>query len=170
MFESGSTLAFAILALVAIQRLSELVLDKRNTTALMKRGAIEHGARHYPLFILLHSTWLVSLLIWVTAFETSVNWALMSIFVILQVGRLWVLRTLGGYWTTRIISVPGAPLITSGPYKFVRHPNYWVVVGEIAVLPLALGAWPIAIAYSILNGVLLAHRIRIENAALSERL
>ena len=87
----------------------------------------------------------------------------------LQVGRIWVLWHLGRYWTTRIITLPGAPLVAGGPYRFCRHPNYVVVVGEIATLPLALGQWPVALLFSLLNAAILIERIRVENAALATR-
>lgn len=169
MTDYGPWLSIGVLTLVALQRSGELVLDKRHTNSLLSQGGIEHGARHYPLFIVLHSSWLISLLVWVLVFEPTLNWTLIGVFAALQAGRIWVLRTLGPYWTTRIISVPDVPLIKTGPYRFVRHPNYWVVVGEIAVLPLALGAWPVALVFSILNAALLTHRIRVENHALSTR-
>lgn len=161
--------AFVILLCVALQRLGELVLDKRNTSALLREGGVEHGAGHYPLFIVLHSGWLICLFAWALWFDTQVNWALFGCYLLLQAGRLWVLSSLGRFWTTRIITVPDAPLITSGPYRFVRHPNYWIVICEIALLPLVLGAWEIAAIFSTLNAALLFHRIRIENTALSPR-
>lgn len=158
-----------ILLCVAIQRLGELVLDRVNTRALMEQGAVEHGPRHYPLFILLHGTWLVSLFVWTLVVEPSLNWFLCGLYVLLQGGRVWVLLTLGRFWTTRIISLSDAPLVVSGPYKYVRHPNYWIVVCEIALLPCVIGAWEIAVVYTILNAALLSHRIKIENAALLGR-
>ena len=161
--------ALAILLCVAIQRLSELVLDKKNTNALLEAGGVEYGAAHYPLFIALHGGWLVCLLAWTLWVVPPVNWLLFGFYLLLQVGRVWVLLTLGRYWTTRIISSPGAPLLTSGPYRFVRHPNYWTVVCEIALLPAVFGAWEIAAIFSLLNAALLFHRVRIENAALSSR-
>jgi methyltransferase len=85
----------------------------------------------------------------------------------LQIGRLWVLRTLGPRWTTRIIVLPNAPLVTGGPFRFVSHPNYLVVIGEIAVLPLVFGLWEVALVFSVLNAIVLWIRIRAENEALS---
>lgn len=158
-----------LLALVACQRVGELILDRKNTRALIAQGAEEYGAAHYPLFIILHGSWLLSLLVWALAFGAQLNWMLVALYLLLQAGRFWVLRTLGSFWTTRIISLPNVPLIKSGPYRYIRHPNYWIVVCEIAVLPLAMAAWPIAVLYSILNAGLLFHRIRIENAVLSLR-
>lgn len=169
MSDCGPWLSLGVLGLVTVQRLGELVLDRRNTKSLLEQGGVEYGARHYPLFIVLHGAWLLSLFVWVVSFEMPMNLVMIGVFVVLQAGRVWVLVTLGPYWTTRIISVPDAPLVKSGPYRFVRHPNYWVVIGEIAVLPLAFGAWPIALAFSALNGALLTHRIRVENEALSRR-
>ncbi len=161
--------AIAILVCVALQRLGELLLDKRNTRALMASGGVEFGAKHYPLFLILHSAWLVSLFIWAVWKDPDVHWLLFGGYLLLQIARIWVLTTLGGFWTTRIISIPNAPLITTGPYRFVRHPNYWIVILEIALLPAVLGAWEIAAVFSFLNAALLMHRIRVENEALSPR-
>ncbi len=161
--------AFAwILLLVAVQRLGELVLAARNTRALLARGAREIGARHYPLFIALHTAWLAAIL-WAVPWQAEPVWALVAVFAVLQGLRVWVIATLGPYWTTRIITLEGAPLVQGGPYRFVRHPNYWVVVGEIAVLPLAFGAWQVALIFSILNALLLRYRISVEEGALTPR-
>lgn len=161
--------ALIILAAVTLQRLAELVLSARNTKALLAAGAHEVGAGHYIFFPLLHGGWLVALTAYVIwGGPIVVEWPLIAVFVVLQLGRLWVLLTLKSRWTTRIIVMPGETLVASGPFRFVRHPNYMVVVGEIAVLPLAFGAWPIALIFSLLNGVLLAYRIRMEENALRE--
>jgi len=157
-----------ILGLVVIQRLGELVLASANTRRLMARGGQEIGRRHYPLFILLHGSWLVAIAL-TTPIQTQPNWLLIGVFVVLQLLRVWVIATLGPYWTTRIISVEGAPIVRGGPFRFVRHPNYCVVICEIAVLPLAFGNWPVAIVWSLLNAFLLRHRIGVEMAALAER-
>lgn len=157
-----------IVGLVAIQRLAELVVAQRNTKRLLSRGGFEVGARHYPLFILLHASWLVALLI-ATPWRREPNWPLIGVFVILQMLRIWVIATLGPYWTTRIITLKDAPLVGGGPYRFVRHPNYWIVTAEIAVLPLAFGAWGVALLWSIMNAILLAHRISVEERALIAR-
>jgi methyltransferase len=157
-----------VLVLVAAQRLGELAYAARNTRRLLARGAVEIGRAHYPLFILLHGGWLVAIAVLVPASAAPV-WPLLALFVLLQAGRLWVVGTLGPYWTTRIITLPGAPLVARGPYRFVRHPNYLVVIGEIAVLPLAFGAWRLALVFSVLNAALLTWRIRIENGVLAAR-
>jgi methyltransferase len=157
--------AIVILFLVTLQRLSELALARRNTATLLARGAHEVAPGHYPLIVLVHTLWLASL--WWLAPGRPVMWAWVSVFVLLQVGRLWVLATLGGRWTTRIIVLPGAPLVTGGPFRFVRHPNYLVVAGEIAVLPLAFHLPGIALLFTILNAAVLAIRIRAEGQALA---
>jgi methyltransferase len=135
---------------------------------LRRRGAVEHGRGHYPLFVALHGLWLIAILVAVPA-DASIDWLPLALFVLLQLARLWIVATLGPYWTTRIITLPGAPLIRNGPYRFLRHPNYLVVIGEIALLPLAFGAWRIALVFSLLNLALLAWRRRVENAALAPR-
>ena len=99
----------------------------------------------------------------------SPNWWLLGLFAALQVGRAWVIWSLGRLWTTRVITVPDEPLVQRGPYRFLRHPNYAVVAGEIAVLPLVFGAWEIAVVFSVLNAAMLWHRIAVEEAALADR-
>ncbi len=157
-----------VVALVALERLAELVYANRNTRALLRAGAHEIGRRHYPLIVLLHTAWLVA--VYIAADKTAPPiWGWIAIFLLLQAARYWVLATLGRYWTTRIIAVPNAPLVTRGPYRFLRHPNYAVVIAEIAVLPLAFGEYAVAIVFSLLNAALLLWRIRIETAALDTR-
>ncbi len=157
-----------IVLLVALQRLVELSIVKRNTARLLAEGGREIGAAHYPLFILLHTAWLVCLFALVPA-DAPIYWPLIGLLVLLQLGRVWVVASLGRYWTTRIITVPGAKLIRRGPYRFLRHPNYLVVIGEIAVLPLCFGNWLLAAIFSVLNLALIAYRIRIEDGALDQR-
>lgn len=157
-----------VLALVAAQRLIELVIAKRNTARLLARGGREVGAAHYPLFIVLHASWLVAIGLTTPAFRQP-DWGLIAVFAALQLARIWVVATLGPYWTTRIITLDGAPLVRRGPFRLVRHPNYWVVCAEIAVLPLAFGNWPVALIWSALNAALLSHRIRVETTALQVR-
>jgi methyltransferase len=160
------TATIIILSLVTVQRLAELVIARRNTAALIARGAHEIGERDYPLIVAVHVTWLTTL--WLLAPGRPIFWLLIAVFVLLQCARLWVLVTLGRRWTTRIIVLPGAPLVTGGPYRFLRHPNYAVVVGEIAVLPLAFGLVGTAILFSILNAAVLTIRIRSEVGALAK--
>ncbi len=157
-----------VAALVAIQRASELLYARRNTAALLARGGLEVGAGHYSLFILLHGTWLVSLILAVPS-DRAPSGPWLGLFVLLQLCRLWIIRSLGPYWTTRIITVADAPLVRRGPYRLMRHPNYAVAAAEIAVLPLAFGAWRIALLFSVLNAALLAWRIHVEESALAPR-
>jgi len=157
--------SIALLAFVTLQRLAELVLARQNTARLLAMGAREFAPGHYPLIVAVHALWLAAL--WWLAPGRPVHWPLFLLFVLLQLGRVWVLRTLGPRWTTRIIVLPQAPLVTGGPFRFVSHPNYLVVIGEIAVLPLAFGLWQVAALFTVLNAVVLAIRIRAENRALS---
>lgn len=157
-----------ILAFVVVQRLGELVLARANTRKLLARGGREVGRAHYPLFILLHASWLIAVGV-ATPLDTPPSWPLIGVFFVLQLLRVWIIATLGPYWTTRIITLDDAPLVRRGPFRLVRHPNYWIVTGEIAILPLAFGAWEIALVWSILNALLLRHRIGVESAALASR-
>lgn len=158
------TLAIAILVLVTLQRLGELVLSSRNTRRLLARGAREVGAAHYPLIVAVHAAWLVCL--WWLAPGREIDPFWLAMFALLLIARIWVIATLGPRWTTRIIVADDAPLIGSGPYRFLNHPNYWVVIGEIAALPLVFGLWRVALVFTLLNAVVLTIRIRAENRAL----
>ena len=162
------SLFHAVLGLVVLQRLAELVLAARNTSRLRAAGAFELDARGYPAFVLLHGGWLVSLALLVPA-TAPPSWPLLAVYAVLQLGRVWILASLGRRWTTRIIVLPGAPLVRRGPYRFVRHPKYLIVAAEIVVLPLAFGAVAIAIVFSLANLALVARRIAIEERALAPR-
>lgn len=162
------SLLWPVLALVALQRLGELALARRNTRRLLARGAVEAGAGHYPILVGLHAAWLVSMALLVPAGAPADAW-LLAFFLVLQAGRFWVIASLGVYWTTRIVTLPGEPLVGRGPYRFMRHPNYLVVALEMPILPLVFGAWRIALVFGALNLALLAVRIRVENAALEDR-
>ena len=157
-----------IVVLVALQRLAELIYSNRNTRRLVAAGGVEYGAGHYPLFVLLHAAWLIS--IWYAGDATTplIAWLLVA-FIGLQALRIWVVATLGQFWTTRIITLADTPLVQRGPYRFLRHPNYVVVVFEIATLPMVFGLWQIALIFSGLNLLLLAWRIKLEEAALKPR-
>jgi methyltransferase len=161
------TAVWWILAIVAAQRLCEVAYAERNTRRLLASGAREIGASHYPLFVLLHAAWLITIAI--VALRTPsvrVDWWLVGLYALLQIARVWIIATLGPRWTTRVIVVPDAPLVTEGPFRFFRHPNYLVVMLEIAVLPLAFGQIVVAIAFTILNAALLWYRIGVEDGAL----
>jgi methyltransferase len=159
------TAPIIILGLVTLQRLAELVVARRNTEALLARGAYEAAPGHYPLIVAVHALWLAAL--WWLAPGEPVFWPLIGIFALLQLGRLWVLATLGRRWTTRIIVVPGEQLVARGPFRLVRHPNYLIVAGEIAILPLAFGLWQAALVFTLANAAVLAIRIRAEEKALA---
>ena len=159
-------LSIAILALVTAQRLADLAIAQRNTRRLLAAGGVERGAGHYPLMVGLHAAWLAGL--WLLAWGRPANLAWLAVYLLLEVLRVWVLMSIGRRWTTRIIVVPGEALVRKGPYRFIPHPNYAVVVGEIAVLPLVFGLTAYALVFSLLNASLLWVRIRTESAALSE--
>lgn len=158
------TTASIILLLVTLQRLSELVIAKRNTAGLIAKGAVEHGASHYPVMVLLHASWLAGL--WWFGWNATIVWPFMLLYIALQAFRIWILATLGSRWTTRILTVPNETLVAKGPYKFVRHPNYLLVLLEVPLLPLAFGLTWFAALYGVLNIAMLAWRIRIEDQAL----
>lgn len=162
------TIAYAILALVVLQRVAELWYASRNTKALKARGGTEYGRRHYSLIVALHASWLIAVAIGIRR-DPVVRVFPLVLFALVQALRVWVLATMGRYWTTRIITIPDAPLVSRGPYRIIRHPNYLVVVGEMALLPLVFGQLRNAIVFSVLNGAALAWRIHIEDAALAPR-
>ena len=159
------TAAALLLGLVTAERIAELFLSRRNTAALLAKGAVEFAPRHYPAIVLMHALWLASL--WIFGATRMINPTWLAVFLSLQVLRVWTLTTLGPRWTTRIIVLPGAPLVSNGPYRIVSHPNYLVVVGEIAALPLCLGLPWIALIFSGANAILLSIRIRAETVALT---
>lgn len=160
------TLTVLVLAFVTLQRLGELFLSRRNTLRLLERGAIEVAPEHYPLIVALHTLWLAGLWYLALVHDLMPDLLLLALFVVLQGLRVWVLMSLGPRWTTRIIVVPGERLVSHGPYRYLSHPNYWVVIGEILVLPLAFGLVWYAVLFSILNLAILWVRIRAESKAL----
>jgi methyltransferase len=157
-------IAWIVLGYVTLSRLVELVIARRNTRDLLARGAHEVAGEHYLLIVAVHAAWLVGL--WLLAPGQPVWLGWLAVFAALQPLRFWVLGTLGRRWTTRIIVVPGETLVRRGPYRFLAHPNYAVVVGELASLPLAFGMWRYALAFSLANALVLTIRIRAEEAAL----
>ena len=156
--------AVVLLSFVTAQRLAELVYARRNEVRLRARGAVEYAPEHYWLIVALHGAWLAGL--WLTSADKPLHPIWLLIFVILQVLRLWVLATLKDRWTTRIIVLPEAPLISDGPYRFIRHPNYAIVAAEIFVLPMVFGLFAYALAFTLLNALVLGIRIRAETRAL----
>ena len=158
------TLAVAILALVTLQRIGELWLSNLNTKRLLAKGAREHAPEHYGWVVAVHVLWLVVL--WVLAPGRPIDGFWLAIYVLIELARIWVLVSRGPRWTTRIIILPDAELVRRGPYRWVNHPNYLVVVAEIAVLPLSFGLWQVALIFSLVNAAALYVRIGHENRAL----
>ena len=158
------TAAPIVLGFVTLQRGAELILAERNTRRLLAQGAVEAARTHYPLIVGLHAAWLLGL--WFLAFDAHLRIAWLIAFAFLQLLRIWVIASLGGRWTTRIVVTKGAELVRRGPYRFLAHPNYVVVAGEIAVLPLVFGLPWYALFFSLANAAVLMIRVRAENAAL----
>jgi methyltransferase len=157
-------LGVVILGLVTLQRLGELWLANRNTRRLLANGAHEVAASHYPLIVIVHALWLATL--WWLAPPRPIDSFWLALFILIEFARIWVLASLGTRWTTRIIVLPNAPLVRRGPYRWVNHPNYLVVIAEIAVLPLVFGMPQIALLFTLLNAAVLTIRVREENRAL----
>jgi methyltransferase len=153
-----------LLGFVTLQRLAELGWARHTTNRLLAAGGVEFGRPHYKFIVALHAIWLGGL--WLLAPWQPVDPLLLVLFAMLQLGRAWVIVTLGRRWTTRVIVVPGEVLVRRGPYRWLRHPNYLIVAAEMAVVPLALGLAAYAAAFSVLNAALLFQRIRIETGAL----
>lgn len=162
------TLASIILLFVALQRGSELIYSARNTARIRNSGGIEFGRGHYPFMVVLHAGWLFAIAVGVTR-DPVVRLFPLTIFAALQILRVWVIATLGPFWTTRVLTLPGEPLVRRGPYRYLRHPNYLIVIGEIAALPLVFGQVANSVIFSILNLAMIAWRVRIENAVLARR-
>lgn len=158
------TPAVLFLAFIIVQRLSELVIAKRNTARLLAQGAVEHGAGHYPVMVAMHTGWIAALVVFGWQNPVSLPW--LAVFVLLQVFRVWILATLGPRWTTRIIVLP-EPLVARGPFRFMRHPNYALVVAELIVAPMVLGLVWVAVLWTLLNAAMLWVRIRAEDRALA---
>ena len=162
----------ALVILAAVGRLLELRIANRNRRRLLARGGIEVSPGHYPWMVALHTTWLISCVaeVWLLdrPFLPWLGALALAAFLGAFALRYWVISTLGERWTTRIVILPGAPLITGGPYRWLRHPNYLAVILEILSLPLVHTAWLTALAFSLLDGILLRVRIRAEEAGLSK--
>ncbi len=159
-----------LLVLVGGERIAELVVARRNAAVAMARGAVEDGRGHYPVMVVLHTGFLLACLAEVMLLDRPflpwLGWPALVVVLLAQALRWWCIATLGHQWNTRVIVIPGAPRITTGPYRWVRHPNYVAVVLEIAALPLVHTAWLTALVFSVANAMLLRERIRVENRAL----
>ena len=162
------TWLYGTLLFVAAQRSAELLYARTNTRRALAAGALEIAPGQHRWIVALHAAWLLAMLFFVPH-DRAPNAPLLGCYALLQLARIWTIASLGPYWTTRVITFPGRPLVRRGPYRFMRHPNYAIVACEIAILPLAFGAWQIAAVFSALNAVALFARIRVENAALEER-
>jgi len=159
----SATLLF--LAYIVAQRLIELVIARRNTRALLAQGAVEHFPRHYPLIVFVHGGWITALI--VLGWDNPVHWAWLGIYAVLQILRIWILASIGRRWTTRILTVPNETLVAKGPYKFIPHPNYLLVIAEILIAPLVLGLWEVAAIFSALNAAVLVIRVSAEERVLN---
>ena len=160
-----------LIAAVALERLVELVVSKRNAAWSFERGGVETGQRHYVVMVVLHTGLLVGCLleVWLLhpEFHPALGYPMMALVVASQALRWWCIATLGRRWNTRVIVVPGLPLVTGGPYRLTSHPNYVAVVVEGLALPLVYSAWITAVVFTACNAVLLTVRLRVENAALA---
>jgi methyltransferase len=159
-----------LLGAIAGERLAELVVSRRNQAWSMRQGGVESGAGHYPVMVLVHGGLLIGAGLEAVfahrPFILALGVPMLVVVAAAQVLRWWCVTTLGRRWNTRVIVVPGLPLVTAGPYRYLRHPNYVAVVAEGAALPLVHTAWITAMAFTIVNAALLTVRIRVENTAL----
>ena len=166
------TLYLGFLAALAVERAGELLLSRRNAAWAFARGGIETGRRHFRVMAVLHAGFLVAcaaeVVLWQRPFVPTLGWPMLALALSAQGLRYWAIASLGRHWNVRVIVVPGAPAVTRGPYRFVRHPNYLAVVIEGFAVPLVHGAWATAIGFSLLNAALLVVRIRREEEALAE--
>lgn len=160
-----------LVALVAAERVAELVVAKRNLAWSRANGGIEFGAGHYPAMVTLHSAFLVGCLAEVMLlhrpFLPALGWSMLVVVIAAQLLRWWCITTLGPQWNTRVVVIPEAPRVTGGPYRFFSHPNYVAVIAEGIALPLVHTAWVTAVVFTVLNAILLNRRVTVENAALA---
>ncbi len=168
---TGLTAFVVVVALVALERLAELVVSRRNAAWSFARGGVETGRGHYGVMVALHSGFLVAMLVEAFVRRPAVPpvlaWSMLGLVLASQALRWWCIVTLGPRWNTRVIVVPGLPPVRSGPYRLLAHPNYLAVVVEGLALPLIHGCWITGAAFTVLNAALLTVRLRVENAALA---
>jgi len=169
---TGLTAFTIVVVLVALERGMEMVVSRRNAAWSFERGGVESGQRHFPVMVVLHTVFLIGMLVeawWRRPDVPGVlAWSMLAVVVACQAGRWWCIEALGRHWNTRVIVVPGTPPVRRGPYRLLAHPNYAIVVVEGAALPLVHAAWVSAVVFTVLNAALLAVRIRVEAAALSD--
>ena len=164
-------LVYIVITIVIAQRLVELIIANRNEKWMRSQGAFEAGAGHYPIMVSMHMAFFISLILEVLVIDRPLSplWIpLLFLFLMAQIARFWCLTSLGKFWNTKIIILPGADVVKKGPYKFIRHPNYVIVATELLVLPLLFSAYFTAIVFSLLNLWMLSVRIPIEEKALKE--
>jgi methyltransferase len=168
---SSSALYVGLVLAVGVERLAELVVSRRHLAWALSRGGVEAGRRHYPAMVVLHVALLAGCLVEVLAadrpFVPPLGWAMLAVVLASQALRWWCIATLGQQWNTRVVVVPGLPLVRRGPYRALRHPNYVAVVAEGVALPLVHTAWVTAVVFTILNAAILTVRIRTEDRALA---
>lgn len=158
----------AFLLFVLLLRAGELLLSRRNARWLVRHGAVEYGARHYRWIVLLHAGFFLSLVVeYAVTAPGSYSLPLLALYFVLLAFKAWAVFSLGRFWNTRIYRIPGCPLVRRGPYRFIKHPNYWAVVAEIALIPLIFHLYVTALVFSLLNVWMLCRRIRVENRALA---
>ncbi|WP_048825203.1 isoprenylcysteine carboxyl methyltransferase family protein [Bacillus sp. B-jedd] len=160
-----------LITFVILQRLIELMIARRNEDRMKREGAIEFGSGHYPWMVLMHIGFFLSLFLEVLVLKKNVSpfWPfLVSLFLVAQAGRIWALASLGKYWNTKIIVLPGAEPVRKGPYRFLKHPNYVIVTLELLVIPLLFNAYITAAVFAILNAIMLSIRIPAEESALKK--
>ena len=155
------------ISFIILLRIGELILSKKNENWLLKHNAIEYGQKHYPFIVALHVLFLVSMIIEYSIKQTNTfNPFLFVLYLLLLIFKVWIIVSLGKFWNTKIYHIPSFPLIKKGPYKYFKHPNYLVVVAEIAVIPLVFGLYCTSIAFTVLNFIMLSVRVKEENKVL----
>jgi methyltransferase len=161
-------MAFIIfISFIILLRIGELILSRRNQIWLLQQGAIEYGQKHYPYIVALHVLFIVSLIIEYSTKQTaSFSLFFLILYFLLLSFKAWVITSLGKFWNTKIYHISGFPLIKKGVYKYVKHPNYLVVIAEIAIIPLVFHLYYTAITFSVLNAIVLSLRIKEENKVL----
>ncbi|HMS63937.1 MAG TPA: isoprenylcysteine carboxylmethyltransferase family protein [Ignavibacteria bacterium] len=166
---------YIVITFVVIQRLIELSIAKKNEKWMLSQGAVETGKEHYKFIVILHTLFIISMIVEYNLKSryielNFINYLFLVFFIILQAGRVWVISSLGKYWNTRILRIPGSELIRTGPYRFFRHPNYIIVICEIFTVPLIFNLYYTAAIFTILNLLILRIRIKTENNVLNNQL
>jgi len=160
---------FVFISCVILLRIGELLLSKRNEKWLLQNGAVEYGKKHYPFIVALHTLFIISLIIEYSTKQTaSFSLFFIILYFLILVFKAWGVLSLGKFWNTKIYHISNLPLVKKGPYHFIKHPNYMIVIAEIAVIPLAFHLYFTAITFSILNAMMLFVRIKEEDKILKE--